>query len=88
MERIPDEVLLEMAAADRRILVTHNIKDFARIVHQRPPEKTHSGLMLIPRSIRPNDFGALISVIHGTISNLSDEEWIDRVEWMRRVQSR
>jgi hypothetical protein len=85
MERIPDEVLLEMAAEEGRVLVTHNVKDFACILQRRPPEKSHSGFILIPRSVRLNDFGAIISGIHETISGLSDEEWVDKVEWMRRA---
>jgi hypothetical protein len=87
MERIPDEVLLEIAAEEGRVLVTHNVKDFARILGQRPPEKSHPGLVLIPHSVKLNDFGAIISGIHETISGLSQEEWVDRVEWMRRAKS-
>lgn len=87
MERIPDEVLLEMAAGEGRVFVTHNVKDFAQILRGRPPEKSHSGLVLIPHSIRLNDFGAIISGIHDTVCGLSQEEWVNRVEWMRRAES-
>ena len=86
MEGIPDELLLEFAADEGRILVTHNVKDFLRILRQRPPEKSHAGLVLIPRSIKLNDFGAMISGIQATISDLSQEAWVDRVEWMRNAQ--
>jgi hypothetical protein len=86
MERIPDEVLLEVAAEEGRVLVTHNVKDFARILRQRPPEKRHSGLILIPRSVRLNDFGTMISGIQRTLRGLSQEDWVDRVEWMRRTE--
>jgi hypothetical protein len=88
MERLSDEVLLEMAGGEGRIFVTHNIKDFAQILQRRPPEKSHSGLVLIPHSIKLNDFGALISGIHETTYSLSQEEWVDKVEWMRRVRRR
>ena len=84
MEGLPDEELFEMAVREGRVLVTHNVKDFARILQQRPPEKRHAGLILIPRSVKLNDFGAMISGIHETVSGLSQEGWVDRVEWMRR----
>lgn len=84
MEGLPDEELFEMAAREGRILVTHNVKDFARILQQRPPEKRHADLILIPRSIKLNDFGAMISGIQETVSGLPQERWVDRVEWMRR----
>lgn len=86
MERIPDEVLLGMAAEEGRIFVTHNAKDFARILQHRPPEKSHAGLVLIPHSIRLNDFGALISGVHETTSRFSQEEWVDKVGWMRKAK--
>ena len=85
MERIPDEVLLEVAAEEGRILITHNVKDFACILRQRPPEKSHSGLILIPCSIRLNDFWTMISGIERPLRGLSQESWVDRVEWMRRA---
>jgi len=86
MERITDEVLLEVAAEEGRVLVTHNVKDFARILRQRPPEKSHSGLILIPRSVRLNDFGTMISGIQRTLRGLLQEDWVDRVEWVRRAE--
>jgi len=87
LERVPDVVLLEMATEERRILVTHNARDFLWILKERLPEKSRAGLVLIPPSIKLNDFGAIISGIHRTVSDLSQEEWVDRVEWMRRAKS-
>jgi len=85
LERLPDEQLFELAVSDGRVLVTHNAGDFARIVQQRPPEKSHAGLVLIPRSVKLNDFGTIISGLRETISGLSQEDWVDRVEWMRKA---
>ena len=42
---------------------------------------------MIPHSVKLNDFGILISGIHKTLSGLSEGEWVDRVEWMRRARS-
>ena len=87
MERIPDDVLFELAAGEGRVFITHNVKDFARVLRQRPPEKSHSGLILIPHSVRLNDFGTMISGIQRTLRRLSQEDWVDRVEWMRKAKS-
>jgi hypothetical protein len=87
LERVPDAALLEMAAEDGRVLVTHNAKDFLRILKERAPEKSHAGIVLIPFSTKLNDFGALISGIHATVSGPSQEEWVDRVGWMKRVKT-
>jgi hypothetical protein len=88
LERLPDEQLFELAVSDGRILVTHNVGDFLRILKERLPAKSHAGLVLIPRSIRLEDFGAIISGIHETVSGLSQEEWVDRVTWMKRARDR
>ena len=87
LERLPDEQLFELAVSDGRILVPHNAGDFLRILTERPLEKSHAGLVLIPRSIKLNDFGAIISGIHEVVSKHSQEEWVDRVAWMKRPKS-
>ncbi len=86
MERIPDDVLLELADREDRILVTHNVKDFMQILKQRPPERPHAGVILIPRSVPHREFGAIVSGIQRTLSGLSQEDWVDQVEWMRREE--
>ena len=67
--------------------MTHNVGDFLRILKERAPEKSHAGLILIPSSIKLNDFGTIISGIQETVSGLSQEEWVDRVEWMKRAKT-
>jgi hypothetical protein len=84
MERIPDDVLLELAAEEARILVTHNVKDFMQILKQRPPANPHAGVILIPRSIPHREFGAIVSGIQRTLGDLSQEDWTDRVVWMKK----
>lgn len=84
LERLPDESVFELATSEGRVLVTHNDNDFLRILREYPLEKSHAGLVLIPHSIRLEDFGPLISNIQRTLAGLSQEEWVDRVEWLRR----
>jgi hypothetical protein len=86
LERLPDELLFDLAVEEKRIAVTHNVKDFMQILKQRPPEKGHSGLLLIPHSVKLNDFGTLISGIQSTLRGQSQEDWVDRFEWMRRTE--
>lgn len=85
MERLPDDLLFELAVEDDRILVTHNAKDFSQLVMERPPEKDHPRLILIPPSTQLNSFGEMISGIQRTLGNLSQRDWIDRVEWLRKA---
>jgi hypothetical protein len=87
LERMPDRQLFELAVSDGRVLATHNVGDFLQILKERAPDKSHAGLVLIPSSIRLNDFGAIISGIHRTVSDLSQEEWVDRVGWMKRAKA-
>jgi hypothetical protein len=86
LERLADELLFDLAVEENRIMVTQNVKDFMQILKQRPPEKGHSGLLLIPHSVKLNDFGTMISGIQRTLRGLSQEDWVDRVEWIRRVE--
>ncbi len=87
MERLPDKVILEMAVEERRALVTHNVKDFYQLVRERPPEESHPGLILIPPSGQLHSFGAIISGIQRTLGDLSQDDWINRVEWLRREEA-
>ena len=87
LERLPDEQLFELAVSDGRVLATHNVGDFLQILKGRGPEKRHADLVLIPSSIKLNDFGAIISRIHETVADLSEEEWVDRVEWVKRAKT-
>ncbi len=84
MERVPDGALLEMAARQERVLVTHNARDFLQIVRDRPPEKSHAGLILIPHSVRLQDFGTIIRGVQDTLGELSQEDWANRVQWLKR----
>ena len=84
MEGVPDDALLEIAAREGRILTTRNVGDFAELLQQRPPGKPHAGVILIPGSVSHHEFGAVISGVQRTLGDLSQGEWVDRVEWMRK----
>lgn len=86
MERLPDELILELAVEAGRILVTQNARDFLQLVRERPLQESHPGLILIPPSVRLNSFGEIISGIQRTLGDLSQGDWINRVEWMRKEE--
>ncbi len=86
LERLPDDLLLELAVEDGRILVTQNVKDFYQLARERPLEENHAGLILIPPSVQLHSFGVIISGIQRTLGDLSQDDWIDRVEWMRKEE--
>ena len=47
-EALPDPEVLELAAAEQRILITRNSRDFAPLARQwAEAQRSHAGLMLI-----------------------------------------
>ena len=62
-EGLDDEAVLALAAADRRILVTHDVKDFPAILREwAKAQRSHAGVILV-YGIRPSEFGAVIDGI-------------------------
>lgn len=85
LERLPDSRVLELATAERRVLVTANIRDFEPILREWAGEsRPHAGVILVPPSVRNEDFGVLIQGIEKTLSLADQKSWADRVEWLRR----
>ena len=39
----------------------------------------------MPSSVRNEAFGALISGMEENLANTGQEEWVDRVEWLRKA---
>jgi hypothetical protein len=86
LEGLSDPEVLEMAAAEGRVLVTANIRDFAPLLRQWAGEsRSHAGVILVPSSVRNEAFGGLISGVEETLVGTGQEEWVDRVEWIRRA---
>lgn len=85
LEGLSDPEVLELAAAERRVLVTANIRDFEPLLRERIGEdRSHSGVILIPSSVRNEAFGTLIYGVQKTLAQHTQEEWTNRVEWLRR----
>jgi predicted nuclease of predicted toxin-antitoxin system len=86
LEGLSDPEVLELAAAEGRMLVTANIRDFEPILREWAGEsRPHAGVILVPSSVRNEAFGVLISGVEETLTDTGQEEWVNRVEWIRRA---
>ena len=86
LEGLSDPEVLELAAAESRVLVTANIRDFEPLLREWTGEgRSHAGVILIPSTVRNEAFGVLISGVQKTLADITQEGWNDRVEWLRRA---
>jgi len=86
LEGLGDPEVLELATAEDRVLVTANIRDFEPLLREWVGEgRSHAGMILVPSSVRNEAFAALISGIEKTLADTEQAEWVDRVEWLRKV---
>jgi predicted nuclease of predicted toxin-antitoxin system len=86
LEGLSDPEVLELAAAEGRVLVTANIRDFEPLLREWAGEgRSHAGVILVPSTVRNEAFGVLISGMEKTLADTVQEEWVDRVEWLRRA---
>jgi predicted nuclease of predicted toxin-antitoxin system len=85
-ERLSDPEVLRLAAAEGRVLVTANIRDFEPLLREWTGEsRPHAGVILVPSSVRNEAFGVLISGVEKTLADTTQEEWANRVQWLRRA---
>ncbi len=86
LEGLSDPEVLDLATREGRVLLTANIRDFAPLLREWAGEgRTHSGVILIPSSVRNEAFRVLISGVEKTLSGTTQDEWVDRVEWLQRA---
>jgi hypothetical protein len=85
LEGLADPEVLELAAAEGRVLVTDNIRDFEPLLREwAGDDRAHTGVILIPPSIRNEAFGVLISGIEKTIGRADQDGRKNRAAWLRR----
>ena len=77
-----DARLLELAAAENRIMVTFNVRDFPRIVGEwAAAGRHHTGCLVIVR-LDHREFGAILRVIEAALATRPQQEaWRDYVAW-------
>lgn len=86
LDAMSDANLLALASRDERILVTGNGKDFVPIIRQwADANRHHAGCILIPKTIRNEQFGAIIVGISAILDATPlQQDWEDRVQWLSR----
>lgn len=80
-EGLADRHVLSLAASEGRVLVTANAKDFMVLA---TGGEEHAGMVLVPSSVPTSDFGALIHGIRQALADTGQEDWVSRVEWLRK----
>ncbi len=86
LEGLSDPEVLELGATEGRVLVTANIRDFEPLLREWGGEgRSHAGVILVPASVKNEAFGVLISGVWTTLADITQQGWIDRVEWLRRA---
>jgi predicted nuclease of predicted toxin-antitoxin system len=67
LRALADELVLEHASAEGRLLVTRNVSDFARLDQRwRSEDRSHAGIVMVTESAFPqsrNLIGALVSAL-------------------------
>jgi len=73
-----DEDVLRFAAAEGRVLVTRNARDFAPLARDwADTGRRHAGVLLI-RSRETDEFGTLVEEIAAALAAVGDQEsWVD-----------
>ena len=86
LEGIDDEAVLELGALERRILLTHNVKDFPEILRDWAEEGRHHAGCVMLVGIRQHEFGELIRAIASALDLRPDQETgIDRAVFISRT---
>ena len=85
LEGLSDPEVLELAA-EGRVLVTANTRDFELLLREWAEEgRPHAGAILVPSSARNEAFGILISDVEEIVGDTRQEDWVDRVAWLRKA---
>jgi predicted nuclease of predicted toxin-antitoxin system len=77
---LPDEQVLELAAAEERVLVTRNAKDFDRITRGwASRERRHAGVLLV-WTRETDEFGSLVAEMLATLEKIGNQDaWANLV---------
>ena len=72
--------MLELAAAESRLLITRNAKDFDHVARRwASRERRHAGVLLI-WTREPDEFGSLVAEILATLETVGAQgAWVDLV---------
>jgi hypothetical protein len=77
-----DPDIFKAAAAENRILVTANVRHFVPLAEcWINSDRTHAGLILLPNTLRHEQFGLIISRVSTQLSGTTQEDWENRTAW-------
>ena len=81
---LADEQVLELAAREGRILVTHNVSDFPEILGDwGRGGRSHAGCILV--TLPTNSFGEIVSGLGRLLAGQPDPaRWVDLARWLSR----
>lgn len=84
LSRLPDDEVLELAATEQRVVVTHNVSDFARLAREwAEARRPHAGMILVAASRAGH--GPIVRRLEEMFAASPDQgDWADRVEFLRR----
>ena len=85
---LPDESLLSFATRERRILLTADTSDFGLVLAAwAERQESHAGCILVPNSVRNNDYGALLRGVGRLLGEVGTQDaWTDLVRWLPRAR--
>lgn len=77
---LPDAQVLELAAAETRVLVTRNAKDFDRMTRRwASRDQRHAGVLLV-WTRETDEFGSLVAEILAMLESVGEHyAWVDLV---------
>jgi predicted nuclease of predicted toxin-antitoxin system len=89
LEGLDDEEVLALAAAEERILVTHNVRDFPAIVREwGATQRSHAGVILVYR-IDHREFDVIVRGIQRCLDLYPEPgSWADLVLVVDRESAR
>lgn len=85
LDGLEDEQLLELAAADGRLMITFDVKDFT-VIARRWAEagRAHAGLGIVV-GIDHGDFGAILDALSGELdARPAESDWSDLTLFIAR----
>ncbi len=89
LEGLDDEQVLGLAAAERRILVTHDVGTVPAVLRRwAEAERSHAGVILV-HGIRQNEFDVVIRAVERLLGERPRAaDWVDIVAVAGRTESK
>jgi hypothetical protein len=87
LEGWDDPDLLLLAAQERRVLVTSNVKDFWPLAREWAAEgRPHAGLIFLSSTLRYEHFGAIIRGVDELLEETKQDDWTNRTRFVERAR--